>query len=87
MVVEARGDGYAAGTPREGWDHVTPYLNHLLGDTWGLDVLTARAELILAEVSPAMAELRDLANQQLAETHVTPTGHRLDIARRLRAAA
>ena len=87
VVLEARGGGYVAGSPREGWDHVTPYLNHLLIDTWGLDVVTARAELTLAEVSPAMAGLRDLAKQQLAEAHVAATGHGIDIARRLRTAA
>jgi FMN-dependent NADH-azoreductase len=87
VVLEARGGGYVAGTPREGWDHVTPYLNHLLVDTFGLDLVTARAELTLAEVNPAMAELRDLAKQQLAEAHVTATGHGIDIARRLRTAA
>lgn len=34
VLVEARGGGYSPGTPREGWDHVSPYLNHILGDLW-----------------------------------------------------
>lgn len=29
VLVEARGGGYAPGTPREGWDHLTPYLRDL----------------------------------------------------------
>ena len=46
---------------RTGWDHVTPYLTHILRDLWGLDLAIARAELTLADVNPAMAHLRDAA--------------------------
>ena len=56
-----RGGGYGAGTPREGWDHATPYLLRILGDVWGADVTLVEAELTLADVVPAMAELRDAA--------------------------
>jgi FMN-dependent NADH-azoreductase len=87
VLVEARGGGYAPGTPREGWDHATPYLKHMLIDGWGLDLAIARAELTLAEVNPAMEQLRDLAKQQLADARATATAHGIDIARRLRAAA
>ena len=56
-----RGGGYGAGTPREGWDHATPYLLRILGDVWGADVTLVEAELTLADVVPALAELRDAA--------------------------
>ena len=87
VLVEARGGGYAPGTPREGWDHVSPYLTHILGDLWGLDVAVARAELTLADVTPAMADLRELAAQQLTDAQTTAAGHGADIARRLLASA
>lgn len=87
VLVEARGGGYAPGTPREGWDHVTPYLKHILVDSWGLDLVTAEAELTLAEVNPAMEALRDLAKQQLEDAHNAASTHGIDIARRLHAAA
>jgi FMN-dependent NADH-azoreductase len=87
VVVEARGGGYAPGTPREGWDHVTPYLAHVLGDLWGLDLSFARAELTLADVNPAMESLRGLAAQQLDEAHLTATAHGAQVARRLLASA
>ena len=48
-----RGGGYGAGTPREGWDHATPYLLRILGDVWGADVTLVEAELTLADVVPA----------------------------------
>jgi FMN-dependent NADH-azoreductase len=87
VLVEARGGGYAPGTPREGWDHMTPYLKRVFGDVWGLDLVTAEAELTLAETTPAMAELRELAKQQFADAHSRATTHGIDIARRLRVAA
>lgn len=87
VLVEARGGGYAPGTPRDGWDHATPYLRRILGDVWGLDLATAEAELTLAEVNPAMEHLRDLAKQQLEEANTTAATHGIEIARRLRTAA
>jgi FMN-dependent NADH-azoreductase len=87
VLVEARGGGYAPGTPREGWDHVTPYLTHILRDLWGLDLAIARAELTLADVNPAMAHLRDAATQQLVDAETTASAHGSDIARRLLASA
>src|SRR4051794_26320067 len=87
VVVEARGGGYSAGTPREGWDHVTPFLTHVLGDLWGLELSFARAELTLADVTPAMEQLRGLAAQQLTEAHATASTHGSQLARRLLASA
>jgi FMN-dependent NADH-azoreductase len=87
VVVEARGGGYAPGTPREGWDHVTPYLTQVFGDVWGLELSFARAELTLADVNPAMHHLRDLAAQQLVDAEQVAAAHGAHVARRLRASA
>ncbi len=65
----ARGGGYGAGTPREGWDHATPYLLRILGDVWGAEVTVVAAELTLADVNPAMAELRPVAAESKARAH------------------
>lgn len=69
FLVIARGGGYGEGTPRAGWDHATSFLVRILQDVWGLDLDVIETELTLAEVTPQMAELRDLARQQLAESH------------------
>jgi FMN-dependent NADH-azoreductase len=87
IVVEARGGGYAPGTPREGWDFVTPYLSRVFGDLWGLDLSFARAELTLADVTPAMEQLRGLAAEQLTAAESTAAAHGAQVARRLRATA
>ncbi|MET1038906.1 MAG: NAD(P)H-dependent oxidoreductase [Aeromicrobium sp.] len=69
FLVVARGGGYGEGTPRAGWDHATDYVRRILADVWGFDLDVIETELTLAEVNPQMAELRDLARQQLAESH------------------
>jgi FMN-dependent NADH-azoreductase len=64
IVVQARGGGYAEGTPREGWDHAQPWLPHGISLT-GLEPRFIVAELTLADVNPAMAELREAAAASL----------------------
>jgi FMN-dependent NADH-azoreductase len=87
VLVEARGGGYGPGSQREGWDHVTPYLSHILADVWGLDLVIAAAELTVADTNPAMAHLSGLARQQLADARAAASDHAIHIALRLRAAA
>lgn len=65
IVLQARGGGYAPGTPREGWDHGQAWLPHGLSLT-GLEPRFIVAELTLADVNPAMADLRELAAESLA---------------------
>ena len=65
IVLIARGGGYAPGTPREGWDHAEQWLPHGLALT-GLTPRFIIAELTLANVVPAMAELKPLAAESLA---------------------
>jgi FMN-dependent NADH-azoreductase len=64
IVLEARGGGYGEGTPREGWDHAQAWLPHGIALT-GLEPRFIVAELTLADVNPAMADLRDLAAASL----------------------
>ncbi|MDX6246938.1 MAG: FMN-dependent NADH-azoreductase [Kribbellaceae bacterium] len=65
VVLASRGGGFGTGTPREGWDHAEPWLPHSLAST-GLKPRFITAELTLAEVNPAMAELIPLAAKSLA---------------------
>ncbi|MDP9795514.1 FMN-dependent NADH-azoreductase [Catenuloplanes nepalensis] len=87
VVVTARGGGYGQGTPREGWDHSTPYLRRMFADILGLDVHIAEAELTLAGVNPAMEALRGLAAQSLADAHAAAESHGRTIAARVSALA
>jgi FMN-dependent NADH-azoreductase len=83
----ARGGGYGAGAPREGWDHATPYLERVFGDMFGMDVRQAVAELTLAPVTPAMAELIDQSKVSEEEAHSSAKEHAADVARALTEAA
>jgi FMN-dependent NADH-azoreductase len=65
IVIISRGGGYAPGTPREGWDHAEQWLPHGIVLT-GLEPRFVVAELTLADVNPAMAELKPLAAESLA---------------------
>src|SRR4051812_1090599 len=66
IVVAARGGGYAPGTPREGWDHAQAWLPHGLSYPGLEPTVTITAELTLAHVNPAMADLIPLADVSLA---------------------
>ncbi|MEO5931562.1 MAG: NAD(P)H-dependent oxidoreductase [Candidatus Kapaibacterium sp.] len=67
--IIARGGGYGPGTPRDGWDHATGWLRRIFEDLWRLDVTIIESELTMADVNPAMAELRDLGAQNLQNAH------------------
>jgi FMN-dependent NADH-azoreductase len=83
-LVVARGGGYGSGTPREGWDHSTPWLRRIFADVLGLDLRVATAELTLAGVNPALAALRGLADQSLSDAHETARAHGRELAERVR---
>ncbi|HEY3467419.1 MAG TPA: NAD(P)H-dependent oxidoreductase [Amycolatopsis sp.] len=65
IVLASRGGGYGEGAPREGWDHAEQWLPHGVSLT-GLEPRFITAELTLAHVNPAMAELIPLADASLA---------------------
>jgi FMN-dependent NADH-azoreductase len=79
----ARGGGYGPGTPREGWDHATPYLERIFGDLFGMNIRQAVAELTLAPVTPAMAELIPASKIAEEEAHVSAKQHGIAVAKEL----
>jgi FMN-dependent NADH-azoreductase len=79
VLVTVRGGGYRVGTPREGWDHATGWMQRILADVWRLDLRTVESDLTLAEVNPAMADLVPLARatRQQAEQDAAAVGRLL----------
>ncbi|MFC4562256.1 FMN-dependent NADH-azoreductase [Nocardiopsis mangrovi] len=67
VVATTLGGGYGPGTPREGWDHSTPYLRRVVGDIWQADLTLIKCELTLAATTPGMEGLKGLAEQQHAQ--------------------
>jgi FMN-dependent NADH-azoreductase len=87
ILALARGGGYSPGTPKEGWDHATPYLERIFGDVFGMEIRTAIAELTLATVTPGMETLVDAAKESNEAALVAAEEHGADVARRLADAA
>jgi FMN-dependent NADH-azoreductase len=63
VLVSTRGGSYGAGTPREGWDHNTPYLSRILIDVWGADLTLIEREFTLVGLNPALDEFSEIAAQ------------------------
>jgi len=61
VLVTVRGGSYAAGTPREGWDHATGWMRRILADVWQLDLTVVESEFTLVGVNPALDQFTDLA--------------------------
>ena len=61
VLVTVRGGSYAAGTPREGWDHATGWMRRILADVWQLDLTVVESEFTLVGVNPALDQFADLA--------------------------
>lgn len=85
-VVLSYGGGYFPGTPRDGWDHVQPFLETLLVKALGLDVRFVTVQLTLAERVPAMAEFIPQAKEQRAKGHEEAAAHAKEIAGRFETA-
>jgi FMN-dependent NADH-azoreductase len=83
----SRGGGYGPGTPREGWDYATPYLERIFGEVFKMNIRKAVAELTLAPVTPAMETLIDASKVSEKEAHTAAEKHAADVARELSGAA
>jgi FMN-dependent NADH-azoreductase len=66
VLATVRGGAYGPGTPREGWDHSTPYLKRILADAWGADLTVIEREFTLAGVNPALDDFKVLASEMHA---------------------
>jgi FMN-dependent NADH-azoreductase len=87
VLATVRGGAYGAGTPREGWDHATPWMRRMLEDVWGLDLRAVEEELALVGVNPALDQFADLAASMRAEAAALATEHGRALVAALRRAA
>ncbi|WOF23299.1 NAD(P)H-dependent oxidoreductase [Microbacterium betulae] len=60
-LVTVLGGNYGPGTPKEGWDHATPWIRRVLEDVWGLDLRVVERPFTLVGANPALEEFADLA--------------------------
>ncbi|HEX7459456.1 MAG TPA: NAD(P)H-dependent oxidoreductase [Acidimicrobiales bacterium] len=71
VLVVVRGGSYAAGTPREGWDHATGWMTRILADVWKFDLQVVEEEFTLVGVNPALDQFKELAVELRARAEVT----------------
>lgn len=67
VAVVARGGGYDPGTATEGWDHATPVLELVFGQSMGMDFTALTPSYTLADTLDVLAPLRDRAAAELTE--------------------
>jgi FMN-dependent NADH-azoreductase len=75
VLVTVRGGSYAAGTPREGWDHATGWMRRILADIWQLDLAVVENEFTLVGVNPALDQFKDLAADLRRQAERTAREH------------
>lgn len=75
VLATVLGGNYNPGTPKEGWDHSTPWLRRVIEEVWGADLLVVQRQFTLVGVNPAMDQFKDAADEikkaaeQLASEH------------------
>jgi FMN-dependent NADH-azoreductase len=67
-LVVVRGGNYRSGTPREGWDHATPYIRRILEDVWGLKLSVVETDFTLVGVNPALDQFTEMATEMRKES-------------------
>ncbi|WAL63782.1 NAD(P)H-dependent oxidoreductase [Amycolatopsis cynarae] len=67
VLATARGGAYGPGTPRDGWDHATPFLRRILEDVWGVELTVIAREFTLVGVLPQFDDFKDMASAMHAE--------------------
>jgi FMN-dependent NADH-azoreductase len=84
VLATVHGGYYAAGTPREGWDHATPWMRRILQDVWQLDLLVVEADFTLVGTNPALDQFTDLARELRAVADQQASEHGRTLAGRVK---
>ncbi len=75
VLVTVLGGNYNPGTPKEGWDHSTPWLRRVFEDVWGLDLLVVQRPFTLVGVNPALDQFADQAAEIKAAAETLAVEH------------
>jgi FMN-dependent NADH-azoreductase len=85
VLAAVHGGYYAAGTPREGWDHATGWMRRILADVWQLDLLVVESEFTLVGENPALDEFKELAAELRAAAEDLAREHGQSLSAKLAA--
>ncbi len=87
VLATVHGGYYAAGTPREGWDHATGWMQRILQDVWQLDLLVVQSEFTLVGENPALDEFKDMAAELQSAAAELAAEHGRSLSQKTPAAA
>ncbi|BCL30836.1 FMN-dependent NADH-azoreductase [Streptomyces aurantiacus] len=73
VLLTTRGGNYSKGTPKEGWDHSTPYLRRVLADAWGAELTVVEREFTLVGIKPELDQFAALGAQLKQTAHDAAT--------------
>ncbi|MFD9077042.1 FMN-dependent NADH-azoreductase [Streptomyces lasiicapitis] len=73
VLLTTRGGNYSKGTPKEGWDHSTPFLRRVLADAWGAELTVVEREFTLVGIKPELDQFAELAAQLKEAAHEAAT--------------
>jgi len=82
VLATVQGGSYAAGTPREGWNHATSWMRRILEDVWELDLRVVSREFTLVGVNPAMDRFTDAAAELRTKAEAEAREHGRSLSRR-----
>ncbi len=79
ILATVQGGNYRPGTPKEGWDHSTPWLRRVLEDVWGLDLRVVERPFTLVGMNPALDAFSGMAEalKDEAETAAVKFGREI----------
>ncbi|HAN25072.1 MAG: ACP phosphodiesterase [Microbacterium sp.] len=80
VLATVLGGNYGEGTPKEGWDHSTGWLERVFADVWGLDLRVVTRPFTLVGVNPALDAFSDLAADLKQQAEESARAHGRDIA-------
>jgi len=63
VLATVLGGNYNPGTPKEGWDHSTPWLTRVISEVWGADLLVVQRQFTLVGVNPALDRFTEEASE------------------------
>ena len=88
-LVTSLGGNYGPGTPKDGWDHATPWMVRVLEEVWGLDLRVVQRPFTFVGVVPALDAFADMAAdlKQQAENAAREAGRSMATAAAAGAAA
>jgi FMN-dependent NADH-azoreductase len=75
VLATVLGGNYSPGSPKEGWDHSTPWLRRVLEEVWGVDLLVVQREFTLVGVNPALDQFTEMAASLRAAAETLAVEH------------